>query len=536
MARILPRIAVMLHVAFIAIYLAWMRGGTVPDPVFYGPLPWLAAGLVEMILLFPLLKKGETDADGRSRVVRSLLSDPVFYLGVLFLAYVGIQCANGPCELQYDVEAAQWKFSPPPLDGWPFSVSRAEAGQLLYWYAPVFAVILAMRHGLSRRAKLNLLRVLVVSSALLSLLGILQFLSGTHKVYWITPLPVQFFASFGYPNHAGSFFTLSLAISIGLLIQDVVEQSDKGGSTRWIVVCAVCAVLNLLGASFSLCRAGILLSWSIALLGIVYAFAYLAPRLPQSAKLRLAVSVALGIGVAAFFYFVAYPDNAIRHELSTLRKKIKARPAAARVENVPADGAAAAAKERKDEYRFDNPFAADRKRLAGAAIDIWRDYPWMGVGGWGYRHFIGLYVPEQDWKYIRSRGRANVHNDFLQYLCEQGVIGFGLLLGTVVLLLVPFWHRLFRILAGPPPDGEENAARLRIFRVPPVAWFLLAGTTAVVVHSLIDLPFRCPAIIVLWFISLCTMSAVLPRTDPKVSGKPGSPHAESGGRHDGETD
>ena len=192
MAQILPRIIVMLHVAFVAIYLAWMRGGTRPE--FYSPIPWLAFGLLEMTVLFPVLKKVETDSQGRSRILKSIFCDPVFYLGLILLVFLGIQCANGPRELIYDIEAGVWRYGDPPWPNLPSCVDRVEASELLFWFAPVYGALIAVRHGLSRKSRMNLLRILVANGAVLSLFGIVQYLSGTHRIFWITPIDVQFFA------------------------------------------------------------------------------------------------------------------------------------------------------------------------------------------------------------------------------------------------------------------------------------------------------------------------------------------------------
>lgn len=534
----------MLHVAFIAIYLAWMRGGTVPD--FYSPLPWLAVALVEMTILFPVLKKGETDGEGRSRVVRSILCDPVFYLGIIFLVFLGIQCANGPCELFYDAESGIWKYRDPPFVGWPFCINRGEAGQPLYWYAPVFAVLIAIRHGMSKKAKVNLLKVLVAAGAALSLVGILQFLSGTDKIFWITHIPVQFFASFGYPNHAGSYFTLLFAISIGLLLQMMADEENHPKVT-WIVVCMV---LNLLGATLSLCRAAICMSWFIAIFGLVFGLAYIGPLVSQSAKLRMGVLTLVGLGVAAFLFFVAYPENAVRREINSIFHA-KSKTKVVKVESAPKAASAPAVSEasKKDEpekpkIQVENPFAGDRKFLAGIAADIWKDYPWTGVGGWGFRRYAGLYIDESQWNMLRTAGRANVHNDFMQYLCEHGIVGVSLLLGTIIVLLVPTWYRLIRFAMTPvDPTASEQADsdRVFIFRVSPLVWFLSIGTFAVVFHSLIDLPFRSPAVIVLWFICLAVMPAMLPRpkatqssNEPSASGKTSHRHHHHHHSHGGQ--
>ena len=500
----------MLHVAFIAIYLAWMRGGTVPD--YYAPLPWLAVALLEMTILFPVLKKGETDSEGRTRVLRSILRDPVFYIGIVFLAFLGIQCANGPCELTYDVELGAWKYTDPPFPNLPSCIDREETSQLLYWFAPVYAVVLAIRHGMSRKSKMNLLRVLVVSGALLALVGTLQFITGTKKIFWMTPIDVQFFASFGYPNHAGSYFTLMFSICVGLLLHALGDEENHG-KVHWIVICLV---LNLLGATLSLCRAAICLSWGIALVAVIYGFAYVGPLVSKSAQLRSAMLVIVGLGIAAFIFFVAYPDNSVRREINSIFHSRRN----ARIEKTEAKAADGDAKAAGGQISIENPFAGDRTLLREAAVGIWKDYPWTGVGGWAFRRYVGLYVDQSQWNAIRTRGRANVHNDFLQYLCENGLFGVGLIFGTIIVLLVPIWHRLVNMVVSPKnvqQPEQVDTERVFVFRVSPIVWFMSIGTLAVVVHSLVDLPFRCPAIMVLWFICLAVMPAFMPKPKAVVS-------------------
>ena len=71
-----------------------------------------------------------------------------------------------------------------------------------------------------------------------------------------------------------------------------------------------------------------------------------------------------------------------------------------------------------------------------------------------------------------------MHNDPLQFLAEFGVVGSLLLLAAVVALAWPVFRQ--RLV--------ERPARL----------FALLGLALVLVHSLVDLPFRCPAILFAW--------------------------------------
>lgn len=480
----LPRFAVMLHVAFLAGYLAWARGGTLAG--LYSPLPWLALGLLEMVILFPTIRRGETDGMARMRTFRSILRDPVLYLGLALLTFLAFQYLNSPRILVYDVESGIWNYSPPPLPGWPFSVAPLESRQLLYWFGIAYAAILAVRHGLSKRAKLNLLRVLVLNGALLALLGVIQMASGTSSVFWHTPLSVQFFASFGYPNHAGAYFTLLFAVSGGLLLH---AMSDRE-SSRHIWWLAVCLVLNLLGATLSLSRAGIMLSWAVLVVGLGYGISYLWPLITGAAKLRTMVFAAVSLGMAAFFFFVAYPQNPVRREMASLTSW----------------------------KSFQGSLWGDRQVLVETAWRVWKDYPWSGVGGWGFRRYVGLYLDPSQWDQLRSHGRANVHNDFMQFLCEHGTIGVGLMLGTIFVLLVPIFVRLVGVMRTPPID--EPVDRPFLHRVSPVVLAILLGTTCTVAHSMIDLPFRSPAILVTWVICLATVPALLPKPKKVVATRP----------------
>ena len=88
-----------------------------------------------------------------------------------------------------------------------------------------------------------------------------------------------------------------------------------------------------------------------------------------------------------------------------------------------------------------------------------------------------------------GNGKANVHNDPLQFLAEFGLVGAGLLAALVVALLRPLWDR-------------------HIWRQPLVL-FALLGLGLTFAHSLIDLPFRCPSILWLWGTSLAALPCLL---------------------------
>jgi len=57
---------------------------------------------------------------------------------------------------------------------------------------------------------------------------------------------------------------------------------------------------------------------------------------------------------------------------------------------------------------------------------------------------------------------------------------------------------------------ELNEDRLWIFRVPPAMLIALAALGCTVLHSLVDLPFRCPAVLCAWAVVIACLPASVP--------------------------
>ncbi|MDD5704291.1 MAG: O-antigen ligase family protein [Kiritimatiellae bacterium] len=471
MVNILLRYGVALHLALLVAYASWARGGSAP--AYFWALPWLALGMLEMMFLLPPSHSADRPKDAWRRQRRGLLRDPVLYIGAVLVVFLAIQWLNGPRELKYEAATASWAYAPPPWDGWPFCVVRAEALQVLLWGLTVYAILLAVRHGTNRAGKLLLLRLIVVNGALLSILGLLQFATGTGKLFWVREVGTFFFSTFGYPNHAGAYFTLLTALSGGLLLYS--WSGEEGRRHVWWL--GLTLALNALGAIFSLSRAAIVLTGALLLAGSTYGLLYLWPRIRPSDKLCLGIGATVVLALGALLYF-AVPNNPVRKEVRTVNL-----------------------------LKLHEEFVGDRQLLSNAAMDIWQDYPWVGVGGWGFRRYVALYLGKEHWDYLRNAGRANVHNDPIQYLCEHGIVGAGLMLALIFTLVAQLWIRLAQM----PPDDTGKKPRGWFMRVSPIVWAILAGTTATVLHSLIDLPFRSIAIMSVWFIALACAPAFVPR-------------------------
>lgn len=464
---------VVFHVAALAAYTSWAFAGT--RVLWLWPIFWLTLGIVEAAWLLPATQEGESLPDARRRVARAVVRDPLFIIGVLLTTFLAFQGFNGPREMSYLAEMKVWRFGAPPLAGFPSSVAPGEAIQLLAWFPPAIVAALALRHAVGTGGHRLLLHLLIWNAAVLSVSGCVQVAHGCVKIYGLIEIETQFFSSFGYPNHAGAFFTFMFVTALGFWLY---ERETHGAHAESLLAAAA---MIFTGAILCLSRTSILMAITVLLLGGAFALI----RIWRSLSLgqRIVVPFATGL-IGAFMALLMlgnYPDNPVRRELGTLSIS----------------------------GLFTQVYERAFEMLVPTAMTIWRDNTWFGVGGWGFRHHIPLYLrPDQYQKLFV--GAANVHNDFVNFLVEHGVVGLGLLLLVMLALLLPLLRRQTQVVQV-SELGRQAAVRL-------LRGFVLCAFVLVCCHSLIDLPFRCPAVIQAVLLTLAAVGGLShdPRADHPV--------------------
>lgn len=478
---------VIVPVTLLAAGLAWVHGGARVE--YLAGVPWISLAILEMLFLAPPPRRDESLDEARVRTRQGLLADPLLYIGIALCVYLLLQVLNGGCKLIVNPDSGAWEFSSPPVPWGPFCVDPSEARSVLYWFPAALAVALGIRHGSNRRTKAFLLRAIVANGALLALVGLIQNLSGTPLLLWMTPVEGPFFASFASPNHAGAFFFLLLAVNIGLLLQSLLNPEDRLHAL-WL---GTALILNLTGACLSSSWAAILASLALVVLGGIYALRHIWPLVQVEIRLK-ATAIYLSVLLLGFaFLFFAAPENPVLRQL----------------EKIP----------------WSNPVGElfySRWPHTAAAASIWRHHLWFGVGAGGYRHFVCLDAnapksdPTQAWN-------GNVRNDPMQFLAEHGLVGFGLMLAAVSALVIPFFRRLW--LAHETQALGRTGDVSLFFRLSPVAVTLFAGVLLVAAYSLIDLPFRSPAVLITWVAFLaCAPAFLSARRDPDpTQSKPREP-------------
>ena len=388
-------------------------------------------------------------------VWKSILKDPFFYVSLVFLVYVGIQTWNSPRELVFDRDLWEWIYGPPPHPELPSSINTAESQQFLIWFFAAWVPILYLRTKLfTSRAQLRLLQIMVINAGALAIFGFIQYATGTTKQYWFHPLPGYFFSSFGYPNHAGEFFYFNSCLCAGLFFNGIrINHNSRVKLSRKCGLYGALFCLCIGGSIFSGSVAAILISGFIVVCCLMYAAKKYVKYLSVGQKMNGAIA-AIWLMLIGGFVVVQFGDY--QGVLNEVKRSF--------------------GKESTWSITHPNPSSTLGRRYPTwvPAVKMIPDYWQYGTGSWGFRYLKKLYQPRSEWK--TSVGYANVHNDFIQFVVEYGAVGCVFLFGGGLIILVGFLR-----------SGTMSQARFV---------FTLGGLFLIVVHSMVDLPFRCPAILV----------------------------------------
>ncbi len=478
-----PRHAVLGAVAAVLAYTSWVWAGIRPS--FHEPGFWVGVVLLVLVPMAGWLSKDPVQlADS---TMKSWLRDPVLWSGAVLIGLLCLQFWNAGRPLAFDSSVAAWVAMPPRHPGWPFAHDPAEARQMITWFLPAWALALAARRGGLRREDLRRLLVFIaLNAAALSAFGILQRVSGTTSMYGTTALPGRFFASFGYENHAASFFLLTSLLSAGLLFDEMAQDPGRPRRT-WVRVLGAAVGLNLIGVLLSYSRAGILLAAASVVVATGYALVWSRRWLVPADRVKL-VTLLVGLATGGWVCAGLLADSDLAREIKSVTAPVPVSPA-------------------PDAPLSRIPVLLDRVHLVRSAFLMWRSSPWFGIGGEGFRHEYAAHVPREYDLYLARPGKANVHNDGVQFLAEFGVVGAGAMALAVGTMAVPVLRRRLRHI--------------------PIAFLSIVGLAGVLLHGMVDLPFRCPAILFTWTTVLAALSAMVGNAGARKTGRPRGAEAGS---------
>lgn len=480
------KFALPLHLAFIFGYLAWVQPG--PESITsYLPLAFFSVGLFEITLLFPSARKGEEVAETRSRVLRSILRDPVFYIGIAAFLFIILQTLNGPRELYFDKISKMWRHTPGKVDFLPACLDQLLSIQGAFWVLTTTVAITAIRFGLGKKARHFFFKVLLGVSSILSIYGLASYAAngGTFVRGAL--------AGFATSTEAGAFFIMMSSLALGLLLHELKNDESSEYSLRYLLGVFL---INVAAALYSLSCLSIAALAIAILIIVVYASIFYAKRNNGSLRISSIAALIAIIVVSIFLHYVAYPKNKI-HDCT---HKI-----------------------------FHGPWQtqeqiAEASLLRNTAWRIWDNNNLTGIGTWCYGHEGGMarYIEDDEWDYLSNPdGRHYIcGNDFAQFLAEYGTLGFLILISPFAFLFMLGATKVFLCYKNGSGKRISKKASLEdpesevigffdIFTTPIFA-AIIAVITATVMSFFVPV-FRNPLNILTWSVLFAFICASLPK-------------------------
>jgi hypothetical protein len=382
---------------------------------------------------------------------------PVFWAGLILLGYIAVQGFN-PAWRYFGIGRSWWiepvdhvSWLPSGVDA-PFAI--ASPWRALTVGGSLWLLVCSVWAGFRRRKSFHTLFFILVGNAFfLAVLGVLQKLSGTDRIFWVyQPSNPSFISSFIYPNHAGPYFNLMVALAAGLAWwhrQRARRHLEDPGQAFFFTFLAVFTGLAVV-SSYS--------RMSVAMLLVLMVFA----------------GGVFGLGLFR-------RKGRIRDRLSFLLKVLAL--GGFIVTGLVVLRAAKVWERLVDQVVHPVAFDRDRTLARQATRDMLGDRWLLGWGAGCFRYNFRDYIAKYPEIYYTGdgMGRQNwehAHDDLLEFPAELGVAG-----------LLP--------LAGILGYGGWQLGRRRFWRNA-VSLCVVLGCAVVLLHAWVDFVFQNPAVLLTW--------------------------------------
>ncbi|MDE3068362.1 MAG: O-antigen ligase family protein [Verrucomicrobiota bacterium] len=332
-------------------------------------------------------------------------------------------------------------------------VARLEMIQVLVYGFLFFALV----NNLYRQESAQVISFTVIFLAMaISGWAVFQFLTRSNLVWGhVSPYPGRASGSYISPDDLAGFLEMLLPLALASILAGRMKALMR-------VLLGYALLVMLAGMAVTFSRGG----WAAAtaaLVALLAAFAFQRrQRLPA-----LALLIVL-IGGGLFF---------VRNYLGQTVTYLQ------RIEQTEKTGV---------------PDFAVRRGMWVAALDMWRDHLWWGVGPGLYDSRFPQYRPQDIQKHP-----GHAHNDYLNLLADWGAVGGGIVLAGMAIFGAG-WIKTWRRVRKSETDlGSGLSQRL--------AFFLgaSAGLLALAIHSFVDFNLHIPANAILGVTLLALLSSNL---------------------------
>ena len=353
-----------------------------------------------------------------------LVRFPVFWIGLGLMLYILVQALN-PAWIYCTDGRVWWLQGLNPIRWLPSGMAtpfdQASPWRSLMICATAWMTTCAIWTGFTRRRSLHrLLLTLALNGVVLSVVGIVQKLTGATDILWHFPAPVTyFFATIIYKNHATGYLNLTLAVALGLVLW-YRERADRRMEPSDPSLVMLLAVLTIFTADlFTTSRLGMALG-----------------------------GVGLGLGILVYGLLILRQGRTTGNFLPCMLTVVIVVAFAAVGFSLVNWGSLSGAYQRllKNDQ---NVSVIARIHARDATWQMFSDNPVTGYGAGAFRFYFPVYqkqypdiCQQQVWTgreiVIRPAFWEFAHNDYVQCLAELGLIGTAFVAAIVGFWLVRF--------------------------------------------------------------------------------------------------
>lgn len=278
------------------------------------------------------------------------------------------------------------------------SNAPAWAGETYRWAIAGFIFVVA-RSEMTERSHVHRVLVGVAAGVIgVSFVAIRQVAMTDGPPSFVVNGVLRAYGTFGQPNPLAAYLELSLPILIAVTFVPLAHRRSLEAPSYFILPAMVAITGGAVGLALTQSRGG----W----LGFAAAGLVLLGGFPPRAR----VAVAVGASAALACVLSSGMGTALTDRLASLSDA-----GSSRVHVTP-----------------ENWSNQERRAHWGAALNMFRAFPWTGVGAGGFDDAYREYT--SDWRFRVNRGHA--HNGYLQMAAQAGVaglIGFTCWVGTIAL-------------------------------------------------------------------------------------------------------
>ena len=433
---------------------------------------YIAAALALIAFIVALIPRRYTElhhAGGALRLIMwpKLLRFPFFWLGLIYFGYVLIQIYNPAW--QFFRLGAGWAVMPIKHIAWlPHGVAGAPIEMMNGWRTLLIQItpwllVCALWVGITRRKSIRILLTLIaVSGTVLALAVLLQRLTGTKKILWLWDAPASYFAgTFIYKNHAGAFFVLIIATCLGLAWWHMVRAERELRKSHPGMIYVFMSLLVFTSLAFTYARAATMLGALLLLLAAIgFVIRLFFRKSGGPPPIVSALTTLIGAGFLALC-IVSFNTDSVWKKFERLTEE--------------------------DAHSS----ITQRQLSARATFDMAQTSLTYGHGAGSFRYVFPKFQQQYpdilhpryfhkksgEYRYAKQRlFYEYAHNDYVQLLAENGLVGVFLLGSTLIVIVIAVWQNF-------------------VWRQPALL-LLLAGPALVAINAWTDFPMHNPAILV----------------------------------------